>query len=270
MPLLSSSSCYFEVVSLSLYNPWILAVRVLSHPLLLRPLRPGCEARLLPPSSQHLPPRWQPRAPSRDGGRGTHTVQGHEDHDSVLWRCGAEPHCEYDPCPFFCILSTPLVPPTPPSLHSFLYFDSSPMPNIHAPLSLHAHYSCVWSWIRDGICTLFPIKRWQFNRRKTLFCCLVHPQCCFQILQDVQRFLEVPLETLTSSQVKIHSMPLNETIDNYEDVARTLKGSKFEKFLAGDLWLWLCTIMGWRWSFFYSQHLNKFCMRLKNQGHAGH
>ena len=45
----------------------------------------------------------------------------------------------------------------------------------------------------------------------------------------------MPLETLTSSQVKIHSMPLNETIDNYEDVARTLKGSKFEKFLAGDL-----------------------------------
>ena len=58
---------------------------------------------------------------------------------------------------------------------------------------------------------------------------------CFQILQDVQRFLEVPIQTLTSAQVKIHSMPLNETIDNYADVARTLRATKFEKFLADDI-----------------------------------
>ncbi|CAI5479950.1 unnamed protein product [Closterium sp. Yama58-4] len=54
------------------------------------------------------------------------------------------------------------------------------------------------------------------------------------ILENVQRFLGVPTQELTSKQVKIHTRPLRETIENYDAVAAKLKGTEFEKFLEDE------------------------------------
>ncbi|GJP81133.1 hypothetical protein CLOP_g11312 [Closterium sp. NIES-67] len=54
------------------------------------------------------------------------------------------------------------------------------------------------------------------------------------ILEEVQRFLGVPAQELTSKQVKIHTRPLRESIENYDDVAKKLKGTEFEKFLVDE------------------------------------
>ncbi|CAI5521811.1 unnamed protein product [Closterium sp. Naga37s-1] len=45
------------------------------------------------------------------------------------------------------------------------------------------------------------------------------------ILENVQRFLGVPAQELTSKQVKIHTRPLRESIENYDAVAAKLKGT---------------------------------------------
>ncbi|OVA11794.1 hypothetical protein BVC80_49g28 [Macleaya cordata] len=50
-------------------------------------------------------------------------------------------------------------------------------------------------------------------------------------LADVQEFLSVPIRRLESRQVKIHTRPLSQQIENWEDVFNTLKGTQYENFL---------------------------------------
>ncbi|KAK9283607.1 hypothetical protein L1049_011857 [Liquidambar formosana] len=50
-------------------------------------------------------------------------------------------------------------------------------------------------------------------------------------LLDAQEFLRVPVRKLESRQVKIHTKPLSEQINNWDDVYRTLQGSQYEHFL---------------------------------------
>ncbi|XP_073004945.1 uncharacterized protein [Typha latifolia] len=53
-------------------------------------------------------------------------------------------------------------------------------------------------------------------------------------LLDVQDFLRVPQTELISRHVKIHTKPLSEQIENWDEVFRALKGSKYENFLNAD------------------------------------
>ncbi|KAL1544279.1 hypothetical protein AAHA92_21152 [Salvia divinorum] len=53
-------------------------------------------------------------------------------------------------------------------------------------------------------------------------------------LVDVQEFLKVPQRNLTSLQVKIHKGALSSQIENWEEVKRTLKGTRYERFLEDD------------------------------------
>lgn len=50
-------------------------------------------------------------------------------------------------------------------------------------------------------------------------------------MQKIQGFLGVDTRGLESEQVKIHTRPLKEQIENWEEVLRRLKGTEFEKFL---------------------------------------
>ncbi|XP_010244422.1 PREDICTED: uncharacterized protein LOC104588263 [Nelumbo nucifera] len=50
-------------------------------------------------------------------------------------------------------------------------------------------------------------------------------------LADVQEFLKVPIRRLTSRQVKIHTKPPAEQVDNWEDVYKILKDTRYEHFL---------------------------------------
>ncbi|XP_068642141.1 uncharacterized protein [Aristolochia californica] len=50
-------------------------------------------------------------------------------------------------------------------------------------------------------------------------------------LLDVQHFLRLPRLKLKSRQVKIHTSPLSEHIENWGDVYKTLKGTKYDSFL---------------------------------------
>ncbi|KAG9449171.1 hypothetical protein H6P81_009136 [Aristolochia fimbriata] len=50
-------------------------------------------------------------------------------------------------------------------------------------------------------------------------------------LLEVQHFLRLPQMRLKSRQVKIHTSPLAEHIENWGDVYRTLKGTKYDSFL---------------------------------------
>ncbi|CAK9138753.1 unnamed protein product [Ilex paraguariensis] len=52
-----------------------------------------------------------------------------------------------------------------------------------------------------------------------------------KLLSYAQEFLGVPVRKLESQQVKIHTKPLSEQINNWDDVHRTLKGSPYEHFL---------------------------------------
>ncbi|CAN6443447.1 unnamed protein product [Victoria cruziana] len=52
-----------------------------------------------------------------------------------------------------------------------------------------------------------------------------------QDLSAVQKFLGVPVRKLQSRQVKIHTKPPSEQIDNWDEVHRTLKGTEYEHFL---------------------------------------
>ncbi|BBN14416.1 hypothetical protein MPTK1_6g11500 [Marchantia polymorpha subsp. ruderalis] len=50
-------------------------------------------------------------------------------------------------------------------------------------------------------------------------------------IETVQEFLGVPARKLESRQVKIHTKPLQEQIENWEEVLTRLKGTEFESFL---------------------------------------
>ncbi|XP_073018782.1 uncharacterized protein [Primulina eburnea] len=53
-------------------------------------------------------------------------------------------------------------------------------------------------------------------------------------LLDVQDFLGLPKMELTSRQVKIHKGLLSEHMKNWDDVNKTLRGTKYESFLNSD------------------------------------
>ncbi|KAH6813390.1 P-loop containing nucleoside triphosphate hydrolases superfamily protein [Perilla frutescens var. frutescens] len=53
-------------------------------------------------------------------------------------------------------------------------------------------------------------------------------------LVDVQEFLNVPQRDLSSRQVKIHKGALSSQIENWEEVEKTLKGTRYESFLRDD------------------------------------
>lgn len=52
-----------------------------------------------------------------------------------------------------------------------------------------------------------------------------------QALSRVQEFLGLPVRRLSSRHVKIHTSPLPDLVDNWEDVRRTLKATEFARFL---------------------------------------
>ncbi|XP_020274966.1 uncharacterized protein LOC109849530 isoform X1 [Asparagus officinalis] len=51
------------------------------------------------------------------------------------------------------------------------------------------------------------------------------------VLQQVQEFLRLPVRNLKSRQVKIHRRPPSEQILNWDDVYKSLNGTKYEHFL---------------------------------------
>ncbi|GMJ08736.1 hypothetical protein like AT3G50620 [Hibiscus trionum] len=53
-------------------------------------------------------------------------------------------------------------------------------------------------------------------------------------LKDVQEFLGLPQMELTSGQVKIHKGSLSDLVNNWDDVNKTLNGTKYERFLHAD------------------------------------
>jgi hypothetical protein len=48
---------------------------------------------------------------------------------------------------------------------------------------------------------------------------------------QVQEFVGVKVQNLQSEQVKIHTRPLQEQIQNWDEVSRHLQGTQFEHFL---------------------------------------
>ncbi|KAK7283308.1 hypothetical protein RIF29_12739 [Crotalaria pallida] len=50
-------------------------------------------------------------------------------------------------------------------------------------------------------------------------------------LNDVQEFLRVPYRDLESRQVKIHTAPLSDQIENWDEVQQALKGTPYQTFL---------------------------------------
>jgi len=52
-----------------------------------------------------------------------------------------------------------------------------------------------------------------------------------QKLKDVQEFLRVPYRDLESRQVKIHTAPLSEQVENWDEVQKELIGTPFQWFL---------------------------------------
>ncbi|KAL0360799.1 UNVERIFIED_CONTAM: hypothetical protein Sradi_3764400 [Sesamum radiatum] len=55
-----------------------------------------------------------------------------------------------------------------------------------------------------------------------------------QKLVQVQEFLKLPAQNLTSGQVKIHSGPLSRYVANWEDVRKKLEGTSYENLLNTD------------------------------------
>ncbi|KAK6946140.1 Sulfotransferase domain [Dillenia turbinata] len=53
-------------------------------------------------------------------------------------------------------------------------------------------------------------------------------------LEEIQDFLRVPRRNLESRQVKIHKGPLFKQVENWKDIEKTLKGTKYESFLYGN------------------------------------
>lgn len=60
---------------------------------------------------------------------------------------------------------------------------------------------------------------------------LINSCLVMQSIETVQEFLGVPARKLESRQVKIHTKPLQEQIENWEEVLTRLKGTEFESFL---------------------------------------
>ncbi|CAJ1973371.1 unnamed protein product [Sphenostylis stenocarpa] len=50
-------------------------------------------------------------------------------------------------------------------------------------------------------------------------------------LKDVQEFLRVPYRDLQSRQVKIHTAPLSDQIENWDEVQKELMGTPYQRFL---------------------------------------
>ncbi|XP_019457706.1 PREDICTED: uncharacterized protein LOC109358086 isoform X2 [Lupinus angustifolius] len=53
-------------------------------------------------------------------------------------------------------------------------------------------------------------------------------------LKEVQEFLRVPYRDLYSHQVKIHTAPLSEQIENWNEVQKALEGTPYQSFLLSD------------------------------------
>ncbi|KAE8695357.1 putative 40S ribosomal protein S9 [Hibiscus syriacus] len=53
-------------------------------------------------------------------------------------------------------------------------------------------------------------------------------------LKDVQEFLGLPPTGLTSRQVKIHKGLLSDFVKNWDDVVKTLNGTRYKSFLEAD------------------------------------
>nr|XP_043617134.1 uncharacterized protein LOC122588971 [Erigeron canadensis] len=54
------------------------------------------------------------------------------------------------------------------------------------------------------------------------------------ILNDVQDFLRIPRMKLKSRQVKIHKGPLNQQVENWDEIQKVLNGTQYESFLHED------------------------------------
>jgi hypothetical protein len=52
-----------------------------------------------------------------------------------------------------------------------------------------------------------------------------------QALSRVQEFLGVPVRRLSSKHVKIHTRPLPDLVDNWEQVSQVLNGTQYGRFL---------------------------------------
>jgi hypothetical protein len=51
-------------------------------------------------------------------------------------------------------------------------------------------------------------------------------------LERLQRFLDVPTESLSSWFEKLRTAPLSETVENWDELAAALAGTRFEQLLA--------------------------------------
>ena len=61
-----------------------------------------------------------------------------------------------------------------------------------------------------------------------------HIDLYLQMLVEVLDFLKVPVRKLVSRHVKIHTKPLSDQIENWDEVYNALNGTKFESFLNAD------------------------------------
>jgi hypothetical protein len=59
------------------------------------------------------------------------------------------------------------------------------------------------------------------------YCIGLHLQKIFDVLD----FLKVPKRKLASRHVKIHTKPLSEQIENWDEVYSALNGTQYESFL---------------------------------------
>jgi hypothetical protein len=59
-----------------------------------------------------------------------------------------------------------------------------------------------------------------------------------QKMLQVQEFVGVKVQNLQSEQVKIHTRPLQEQIQNWDEVSRHLQGTQFEHFLQDKDYSW--------------------------------
>lgn len=55
-----------------------------------------------------------------------------------------------------------------------------------------------------------------------------------QQLTEIQEFLRVPPQNLESQQVKIHTRPMREQIQNWDEVLARLNGTKYELLMHDD------------------------------------
>lgn len=59
-----------------------------------------------------------------------------------------------------------------------------------------------------------------------------------QRLTEIQTFLGVPPRKLESQQVKIHTRPLREQIQNWDEVLARLNGTRYELLMHDDDYTW--------------------------------